>query len=835
MLPAFSKKTFLLAAATAGTLLPPHTILDAQNAPAAPQPPAIETATTPPPPPAPPIGGRPGRRPEFATGRTPRNTPTTAPKPLAPNDIVGPILLVDESLPQVIALFEKLSGKTVLRTQTLPILKINLNADETFTRTQAITALETLLAINGVSLIPQGDKFFKATPIAGANTVALWESPPLHTESTLDLPPSERVISRLFTLNHISTQTIEVTLNTIVNRTRGAFVLSLPITNSILYTDSVTSVQKAEKIVASLDVPNKIMFFKIKHVAASEIMRQLNTLRGSATGTGAPGGGGNPMVMPGGAAAASGGLRAILPGEITIEVDAPANQLMVIAPQQLEAKLRDIIAQMDQDNIPKIINEVISLRHTDATTIFNILLSTIPNAKATGGNRTGTGGGFSGISTGGTNGGLGGTSSRTNTGLGNTGTSATGTGYTISSLTTRDTPTPNNNPSNLSYRPASSNPQASAATTSANIPTDTYSRFIDITADDRTNRLIISATEKDLKQIKDLVTKIDEPLAQVRIEAIIVEVTLGTGEASGLNTLGLGYKTAATTGGTLNGDYKFNTSTPSLPNGQPPFSINGSLRDFSLEMIFNQAESNSRVRILSAPLIHTSHNQPAMVSIGQRVPYIGSTTYGNGSLAAQSNMDFEDINLELNVTPRVGADGSVEMQVQQSSKALLRLEQINGNPAPVTATRSASSYLIANHNETIVLAGLQAYREAENTGIVWLLGYIPLIGELFKPKMNETERTEIIVFLKPYIIDRTQPGDTDTTPGLHPGALTRVDAKSYIETGRFSAISLTKAERDAIEQIRRRQNAQADATRRSQIDNEKQTTTSSSTSQKRKP
>ena len=231
-------------------------------------------------------------------------------------------------------------------------------------------------------------------------------------------------------------------------------------------------------------------------------------------------------------------------------------------------------------------------------------------------------------------------------------------------------------------------------------------------------------------------------------------------------------------------------------------------------MVFNKAEANTRVRILSAPLISTSHNQAASIFVGQTRPVITGTinsTYGGAS--SSSTVEAKRIGLQLDVTPRVGADGSVEMKVTQTNESLAGSIMIDGNEQPITAQRSAASYLIAEHNETVVLAGLQSYRELENKGIVWLLGYIPLIGELFKPKTNETERTELIVFLKPHIIDRTKPGVSSETPGLTPGSLTRVDAQSYVDTGRFNAVSLTKEELKNLDIIRRRENQQAEETR----------------------
>lgn len=680
--------------------------------------------------------------------------------PLDPKEIVGPVILVDESLPQVIALLEKFSGKMVLRTQTLPVLKVNFNGTEVLTREQAVLALESLLTINGVSIVPQGDGFLKATPVATSSL----ESPPLYVDSTLELPPSERIIARLFSLNNTTVQVIEPALQAMVNKTRGGSVIVMPTANAVLFTDAITSVQKAEKIVEKLDAPNSVIFIKVNNIRASDVMKQLKTLQ-------------------------AGGLKNVLSGDIAIEADDLANQVMLVASPQSEAKLRAIVEKMDLESLPKTDSQVLGLKHSDVNTVMNVLsqIATGQDAKKSTSSQTGNTGTTGGIST---------------------GVNTTVNTYATYSFTTRAT-----SGNTTTNRTGANQPQA---ITSTSTPTS-FSDYLTVSGDERTNRLMVFGTSSDLEQINELVTKIDVPLPQVRIEAIVVEVTLGSDEASGLDTLGLGYKTTAGTGSTiLDGDYEFNTSTPNLPNSSAaPFSITGSLKDFSLSMVFNKAESNSRIRILSAPLISTSHNQPASIFVGQTRPVVTSTSSNSSDInTTRSEVEQKEIGLSLNVLPRVGADGAVEMKVDQTSETITGSVEVDGNDQPITATRSASSYLIANHNETVVLAGLQSYKETDTSGIVWLLGYIPIIGQLFQPETKESERTEIIIFLKPHIIDPAKPSISSETPGLQPGSLTRIDAESYLRTGRFSAVSLTPEEHEALDRIRQRQEEYAQENRK---------------------
>ncbi len=705
-----------------------------------------------------------------AAERTPSHQAAVAPA----EERVGPIILVDESLPQVIALLEKFSGKSVLRTQTLPQLKINFTGTEKLTREKAILALESLLAINGVSIIPQGDDFLKATPAVKASL----ESPPLYLDSVAKMPPSERIIARLFTLSHTTAQIVEPVLKPLANTERGGSVIAMPTSNAVLFTDSVASVLQAEKIVASLDAPNSVMFFPLKNVRAGVVKKQLETLQ-------------------------KGGLKSILPGDIAVEADDTTNQIMIVTTRQNEAKMREIITRMDSENTINTAGEVIPLKHVDVTTAFSILegfgtrKASSPSNTGTTAQRVTSAGSSSG---------------------GGTGTAQQTNPFKTYSFSTRaqiaGTGAPDNN------RPYYYQPPQQNKTPESEMP-GTFSEYLSVAADERSNSLIVIGTPSDIRQIKDIVAKIDVELAQVRIEAVIVEVTLADQAASGLSTLGLGYMTSPSAGAVIaNGDYKFNTSTPNLPNGKAPFAITGSIKDLSLDMVFNEAEHNTHVRVLSAPLISTSHNKNAHIVVSTQQPIITNTQTDLSNNGTQNqSVEYKNIGLELTVTPRVGANGSVELDVLQKIQSIVGKTVVNNNEQPIISNREAVSYLTAKHNETIVLAGLQSYRESTSDGKVWLLGDIPLLGELFKPETKDNERTEIIIVLKPHVIE---PGNAkeefEKSPGLLPGALTAPDAKNFLETGRFGALSLTQDEHDALEKLREKQRTQAAGQREQQED-----------------
>jgi general secretion pathway protein D len=516
----------------------------------------------------------------------------------------------------------------------------------------------------------------------------------------------------------------------------------------------------------------------------------------------------------------AGSIAYSLAGGITTEADDLSNNLIIVTPPRNEKMLREIIEKIDVESMPPTSSEVIGLKHSDVQSVFKTLESIVT------GKANSSGGG----------------SSSAASSMRNSGSSSLG-GAASTQVNTYNT-------YSFTNRVVSSTGGIRASGTNAATPlakpdtANSFSEYVTVTADERTNRLMLFGTAGDLKQLRELVAKLDVPLSQIRIEAVIVEVILKDGEASGLSTLGFGVSTFS--GSTTDSDgtrtlgtgtgsrygynhptWSANTTTPSNPLGGTPFTGNFTIAPDGLDIsvILQQAESNSRARILSAPLINTSHNQPATIFVGETRPSItSSTNYYNSTGTSSSSIESRKFGIQLSVTPRVGADGSVEMKVDQTSNNVSGTTVIDGNEQWITSERSASSYLRAHDNQTVVLAGLQSYQEIKTHGVMWLLGYLPVIGRFFQPETTSTDRTELIIFLKPHIVDMTKEKlPNDTTPGFTPNSLTRADATNYVNTGRFAALSLTEDEREAIAEIRKREHQNAADTRRHQLKIERDT------------
>lgn len=668
----------------------------------------------------------------------PTATAPAAPIPPKPQDRVGPITLVDESPGQVVALLEKVSGRIAIRSGELPPAKINFTSGRDLSRAEAEAALESVLALNGVAVIRDGSVFFKAVPALKGREPAT-EAPTLHLDSIADLPPGERVVSRLITLNHVPYSAVDAAVQALVNKTRGASAIPIPSANSVLVTDSVANVRRIEILVERADSASKVIFFPLAHARASEVVKQLTALR-------------------------TGGLKNSFVGDVGFESSEVGNRVIVVTPDANEASIREIIKGLDTEDTPVTRSELIPLRHAEASDVVELVRN---------------------IATG--NSGVVGSAALRNL----SGAAATGA--------TRRGATPTN-----TSRTVSSNGQVYISQNYNIDPSKkpagddaAFSPYFTVVADSRGNSLVIYGTDRDIRQVRDLIAKVDVRLAQVRIEAVIVEVTLGTAQASGLETLGFGLYTGTqgVANGRKNGDLNFNGAATGLPSdsgaGKPPIAISGSLKDFSLQAVFNKARDDSRIKLLSSPVIVTSHNAPALIKVGQRQPIItGTTTSTVTAGTTSSQVEYRDIGLEVNITPRIGANGVVEMQISQKNESIIGNTTIDGNQQPIIGNREAQSYVTAANNETIVLAGLQSFAETKSKGKVWLLGDIPLLGPwLFQPESTLSKKTELIIFLKPHVITEDDTAPSRDSPGFRDGSLTKESATERIHRGVFKEVT----------------------------------------------
>ena len=605
---------------------------------------------------------------------------------LSGSDRVGPVVLRDETLPQVLELLQRWTGKPILRPQALPTATYNLSLPAASTRDEALQALETLLSLNGVAVIPQGERFLKVVPNAAARA----EAPALIEGSTLGLPPSGKVAAKVFHLRGIAADEASKAIAPLLNGTLGFPPVVFSRTNSLLLTDSVSNLQRIERILAELDQPRagvETKAYELRHANAAVLSRTLQqVLAGPVTGRLAAG-------------------TVIAPDERT-------NRLLVTGDPRQHAFFDDLVAKLDVKSDPSTRTEVLPLRHANAPDVATLLTQLITGQNSATRAAAGT---------------------RANGGRGAAAPTAA-TAATAPAATT-----------------------ATAAPGAGQGGAEEFSQGVTVVADTRSNALVVSGTADDLRLLRALVEQVDVLLSQVRIEVVIAEVTLIDNASSGIQQLGL-----TVTGSKLTG---FSGSGPgfAVTNG----SVAAGTNDLSATIGLTSTPRKSDTNILSNPSVTTTHNKEATIFVGESRPVVTGTTATptGATLATSSTVSQRDIGIELRVLPLIGQDGSVQLQVTQKVEDILGTVILDGNEQPRIGRRETQSFVSARSGEIIVLGGLQRTQLTETAG---RLAGIPLIGDLLGSSSEETTKTELLIFLRPYVLTGTAADNAE--------ALRRVDA-----------------------------------------------------------
>jgi general secretion pathway protein D len=610
-----------------------------------------------------------------------------------PDMVIDLLVLTDETAIQVVDLLEQLTDKIILRRQDLPVTKINFNSRGPIKKAEAILALESLLSLNGIMLTDMGGRFLKAVPASNPST----QVPTMILGSTKYLPSSQQIYAKLFKLNYlVADQTTTSLITPFLSPNHNLTIY--PKSNALLITDALVNLQRTEDILKENDQPQAIResveFIKLEFVQAKDMEGQLRSL-------------------------IDGSLKSYLQGNTNITVDERTNQLILVTHPANLALIQSVIDNIDIDAAPLTASEVFPLKQAKAEDVVKIIDEIITGQRK----------------------------SRED-----------------------DAKTANAKPSSANPGPIPNANASASKSTSQNANANSnaslqFSEFVGLSADERINAIVAYGTQQDLKTLETLIQKIDIPLPQVRIEAIITEVRLTEKQATGLTNFLVNYKGDGSLDTDANAIKEFsfgnyiettnsqgNETTQSITN--PYLKNTVALADgkFSFSGILELAESDSDVKVLSTPSIVVSHNEEGVINVSESRPIVtGSQTTLNSS-NVRSNIEFRDIGIQLEVTPLIGADGSIQMEINQSADSISGTTSIDGNDQPIIGKREANSTITVNDKQIAILAGLQQNEVSDKGNYFPLIGRLPVLKKILSGTSKSYNRTELIIFIRPTII-----------------------------------------------------------------------------------
>jgi len=267
-------------------------------------------------------------------------------------------------------------------------------------------------------------------------------------------------------------------------------------------------------------------------------------------------------------------------------------------------------------------------------------------------------------------------------------------------------------------------------------------------ADKRTNTLIVRETPETMHKIETLVAALDKPIRQVYIQSEIVEISITDDQEMGMEWLlnKSDYSRVGTDMGlqpkiTQDGDpARENTSFP-FPAGT---GLGVGILKNGLSGVMHVLRDMNNVNLLSRPRIVAMDNQESTIEVGDQIPFKVLNQFG------VTSFEFKDATVQLVVKPHIIDSNYVSMKV--SPKADFQ-NGFTPDGTPIISTRRASTTVKIRNGQTIVIGGLIRDSIIENVKKVPLLGDIPIIGYLFKSSRTSKLKTELIVFITPYILD----------------------------------------------------------------------------------
>lgn len=284
-----------------------------------------------------------------------------------------------------------------------------------------------------------------------------------------------------------------------------------------------------------------------------------------------------------------------------------------------------------------------------------------------------------------------------------------------------------------------------------------------IHADEELNALVVRAEPSLMKEIEELVSALDVRRAQVLIESAIVEVTGDISDALGFQWVagdldkpvgGTSFSNAGPSLSSIAGSIASGNAAAAIGSGLTLGGYSESNGQPEFGLIMQALSSNTNTNLLSTPSIMTLDNQEAEIIVGQNVPFLTGSTASSTNTNPFTTIQRQDVGITLKVKPHIHDGTAIRLEVEAKAESVAQTT-VAGSADLITNKRSLKTMILADNEETIVLGGLirDDMREVESK--VPLLGDIPLLGWLFKSKSVTQVKSNLMVFLRPTIVNNS--------------------------------------------------------------------------------
>lgn len=247
---------------------------------------------------------------------------------------------------------------------------------------------------------------------------------------------------------------------------------------------------------------------------------------------------------------------------------------------------------------------------------------------------------------------------------------------------------------------------------------------------------------------------------QVIVEAKILEVTLSDGFQSGIDWSIIG---EPKDGKTITISQAGAALAPSTTfGGGGVFSLALALNDFNATI--NLLETQGNVQVLSSPRVSTVNNQKAVIKVGSDEFFVTNVSRSTDSDTNENNQSIELTpffsGIALDVTPQIDPEGNVTLHIHPSvsevterTKNITIDNQTQSLPLAFSNVRESDSIVRAANGQVVVIGGLMSNRTSEQLAETPMLGDIPFVGSLFRQNQQVSSKSELVILLRPVVVD----------------------------------------------------------------------------------
>jgi general secretion pathway protein D len=661
--------------------------------------------------------------------------------------------------------YESLTGMTLIEDSNLMAnaVPLTISLPHPVKKAQLIRLIEAALLLNNYALIPgPGEKTMKVINLStGKNArsegVRLYTSPEV-------LPAGEEIVSYYMSLNHISANEALTVFNThILPRAYTSFV---PISSAqaVVITETTNVIRQLIALKDLIDVPPAATSTLFVQLIRADAERVCDTLSKLLEGGGYQQRGGPVQQQGQNVVVASPGQGTVIAGlQAQLIPDTRTNRILIVTRPQSMEMLKDLVEAFDQAVAAARPLEY-KLRYISAGEALPVLADVLSEEpQGAGGanqqqyqqqqqqqgtqNRTVNLGGGTRSSTGSNFGGVGGGYSPTSSSAG-----SVGAGQDL-----------------LQEPNEQLGPQSVAVGKTR------------IISDAKDNKIVVIGPPESVQKVRILLDTLDVRPQQVYLSVVIGQLTLSNENDFGVDftqtykkitdNAGIASSNLSSTAGNVpagifnsNGQIAIDPRQilgSGLVPGTQGLAIYGSITD-AIRVFVRAVDTRDKLTILARPAVYTANNKRAVISNGQRVPVPGTTlsnvattstgVVGN-TAAVQATIEYEDVELRLEVIPLINSSREVTLKVAQINDSLGANVNIAGNTVPIVNSQRLTTTVTVPSGATVVLGGLINDQIAKNESGIPVVDQLPYLGNFFKFQTHTRRRTELLVFIQPTVVE----------------------------------------------------------------------------------